>query len=193
MRRSRASRGESPSKPPSTLCHLILSFAQLLNKNNTICIRHLEMPKEAFSNLLLTSGLLLGLPLLFSGYLRCVPFQTKKYKQRSPASDKHEITSYLLSHISNFLYKNACIYFHGTINRPFPERLEPTNRCVAVDQDLRSAAQPRPAVLRISVKGKERIRSRSPPDILAIFFNTLPLPSPSSLVPLSPPTVALIP
>jgi hypothetical protein len=29
----------------------------------------LEMPKEAFSNLLLTSGLLLGLPLLFQGIL----------------------------------------------------------------------------------------------------------------------------
>lgn len=66
MRRSRVSRGEFPSKPPSTLCHLIPSFAQLLNKSNTICICHLTMPKEVFS-LLLTSGLLLGLPLLFQG------------------------------------------------------------------------------------------------------------------------------
>lgn len=93
MRRSRASRGESPSKPPSTSCHLILSFAQLLNENNTICIRHLEMPNEAFSNLLLTNGLLLGLSLLFQGIL--VAFRSK-YEQRIPASNKF-MPNYILS------------------------------------------------------------------------------------------------
>jgi hypothetical protein len=95
IRQSRASRGESPLEPPSTSCYLILSFAQLLNKNNTICIRHLEIPKGAFSNLLLTSGLLLGLPLLFQGILDAF---RSKYEQRIPASNKF-MPNYILSFV----------------------------------------------------------------------------------------------
>jgi hypothetical protein len=89
------------------------------------------MPKKAFSNLLLTSGLLLGLPLLFQGILYAF---RSKYEQRIPASiNSCLITSYLLSHNSNICHKNPCIYFHGTMNRPVSRAVR--TECVAIDQD----------------------------------------------------------
>ena len=51
------------------------------------------MPKEAFSKLLLASGLLLGLPLLFQVILDAF---RSKYEQRIPANNKF-MPNYILS------------------------------------------------------------------------------------------------